>query len=260
MGRDGDAGVDGPRAVAVNVAANTTLPGLRGPVFPDRSFAYLPIPEREPTDEWVPTYADLIDRIDLHRPLPDELLDRRVHLDPAFAGYPHCETYTYGDEHGVKARPLAALEPGDYALFYATLTRVTGVTGYDPTVPPEWGAFLIGGFRLSRVVTGEAFAESTPEERHPFRENAHLRRETVDAEVFLAGDPDGSTLFDRAVSLSAPDAGATAGEVVTGLSTDSGRGPWWRRPLRFDREAAAALLDRLPELDDGEKPDAPTGN
>ena len=51
------------RALAINVAANTNLPGVRGPIYPDGSFVYLPIPEREPlaADADVPTYADLVD-------------------------------------------------------------------------------------------------------------------------------------------------------------------------------------------------------
>jgi len=39
------------RAVALNVAANTNQPGLRGPLRADGSFVYVPIPEREPTSE-----------------------------------------------------------------------------------------------------------------------------------------------------------------------------------------------------------------
>jgi hypothetical protein len=108
-----------PRAVAINVGANTTLPGFRGPVRPDGRFAYVPIPEREPTAEPVPIYADL------SFPLPvdvTEVADRRVHLDPEFAGVHGSTAYTYGDEHGVKAGPLSALDPGD-SLFFTRRSR-----------------------------------------------------------------------------------------------------------------------------------------
>jgi len=70
-----------PRAVAINVAANTNLPGRRGPVYPDGSFRYVPIPEREQTAEPVPTYSDL----DLTPYVPDDAVDLPVHLDPEFA-------------------------------------------------------------------------------------------------------------------------------------------------------------------------------
>jgi hypothetical protein len=226
-----------PRAVAINVAANTQLPGVRGPIYPDGRFEYVPIPEREPTADQVPTYGDL----DLDLDVPPELHDRRVHLDPEFAGVHGATTYTYGDEHGVKAGPLSRLEPGDVLLFYATLSLQGDPDGAAPWVLPDWGAYLIGAFRVAEVWTGEAFG-ALPSD-HPARErlasNAHLRRERPDAEVLVRGD-DRSRLFDRAVPLSAGP-GTEANRLVTELAGDSGRGPWWRRVLRFDPEATDAL-------------------
>ncbi len=234
------------RAVAINVAANTTLPGFRGPIYPDGSFVYVPIPEREPTDDPTPTYADL----DLPVEIPETLHDRRVHLDPAFAGLYGAETYTYGDEHGVKASPLSALSAGDYVFFYATLsTAGRGELGVreDPAPAdwqaPEWGAYLIGGFRLAvDPVDGEEYRDLPPAERERFGENAHLRRADPDAKVMLAGDPDASRLYDRAVPLSSRTAGADPNRLVTVHSEDSGKGPWWRRPLRYDADGTETLL------------------
>ncbi|MEF8855789.1 MAG: hypothetical protein V5A16_00050 [Haloplanus sp.] len=221
------------RAVAINVGANTTLPGFRGPVRPDGRFAYVPIPEREPTVDPVPTYADL------SFPLPvdvTEVADRRVHLDPEFAGVHGSTAYTYGDEHGVKAGPLSALDPGDSLFFYATLS----LRGGAPDCPPEWGAFLIGEFRVERAITGATYRELDADERARFASNAHVKREAFDAKVLVAGGDD-SRLLDRAVPLSAPDAGGTAGPLVTDLSSDSGNGPWWRRVLRYDAETTGRL-------------------
>jgi len=227
---------DVPRAIAINVGANTTLPGFRGPVTPDGRFAYVPIPEREPTGEAVPTYGDL------SFPLPVDtsgVADREVHLDPEFAGVHGSTTYTYGDEHGVKAGPLSTLDPGDSLFFYATLS-LRGDPAEAPAFPPEWGAYLIGEFRVERVVTGEAYRELDGAARAPFASNAHVKREAFDAKVLVAGG-EGSRLLDRAVPLSAPEAGATAGRLVTELSSDSGEGPWWRRVLRYDAAATAEL-------------------
>jgi len=225
-----------PRSVAINVGANTGLPGFRGPIRPDGSFAYVPIPEREPTAEPVPTYGDLAP--DLEAEIPDAHHGTPVHVDPAFEEYPRCERYVYGDEHGVKARPLSALDPGDYLLFYATL-RTEGTADW---LPPEWGAFLIGEFRVARAVTGAEYADLGPDARAAFAGNAHLRRADPAPAVLVAGDG-ASRLYDRAVALSAAGAGATANGVVTGLSADSGRGPWWRRPLRFEESATARLRE-----------------
>lgn len=226
-----------PRAVAINVAANTNQPGVRGPIFPNGRFEYLPIPESEPTARPVPTYADL----DVSVELPDGTEDSPVHLDPEFADYPCCERYTYGDPFDVKARPLLELERDDYVLFYATLSTVG-----EPNrqwISPEWGTYVIGQFRLARdPISGAAFADLSAETRTIFENNAHLKREEFDAKVLLEGEDGESELYDTAVPLSSPDAGSEANRIVTELSSDSGKGPWWRRPMKFEADGVAEIL------------------
>ena len=256
------------RAIAINVAANTNMPGFRGPIYPDGSFEYVPIPEREPTSTAVPTYADL----DLRLPIPDDVADTPVHLDPEFVGYATCDRYTYGDEHGVKAGPLSSLAPGDYLFFYATLsthdwpatTEKDGAEGVDAAeggdgdrhaddaddadrtavdwIAPDWGAYLIGHFRVRRAITGDEYRALSADDRTVFDANAHVRRADFDAKVLVEGDDD-SRLYDRAVPLSTPDAGATANRLVTELSNDSGAGPWWRRRFWYDESATREILD-----------------
>lgn len=230
------------RAIAINVGANTNLPGIRGPIFPDGRFEYLPIPERESTTQSVPTYADLDTHLEVD--VPERFFDLPVHLDPSFAGYPFCTTYTYGDEHAVKAGPLSRLEPGDLLLFYATLDYHGDASAAVEWVVPDWGAYLIGEFYVERAVTGEEYEALSPGDRDRFATNAHVRRDPFDAKVLVAGD-ERSTLYDYAVPLSAPDGGTTPNELVTDLSNDSGRGPWWRRRLWFDADATARLRERI---------------
>jgi hypothetical protein len=221
------------RAVAVNVAANTNQPGFRGPLRADGAFVYVPIPESEPTTRQAPTYADL----DLPIDVPAEIRDTPVHLDPAFAEYPCCEGYTYGDPHGVKARPLLDLEAGDRVYFYATLDAPE-----DPVdwMTPDWGAYLLGEFTLARdPLTGDEYAALPEDEQAAFAGNAHLRRDPFDAAVMLAGTDD-SRLYETAVPLSGSQ-GVDANRAVTEWSADSGKGPWWRRPLRYDEDGAARL-------------------
>jgi len=256
-----------PRAVAINVGANSSLPGFRGPIHPDGSAVYVPIPEREPiaaeAADDVPTYADL----DLPIEIPAAHRDTQLHLDPSFAEYPHCSEYTYGDDYGVKAAPLLDLESGDFVYFYATLrtvdygegsaeppralpdavpTEAVAEGSSDPAVadwrPPEWGSFVIGAFELDRdPIAGEELDDCPASVRARLAENAHVRRETTDAAVFLLGTPERSGLLDTAIPLSTPAGGTDANAIVTELSADSGKGPWWRRPLRFEEDPTAAL-------------------
>ncbi|TKX75857.1 hypothetical protein EXE46_01800 [Halorubrum sp. GN11_10-6_MGM] len=255
-----------PRAVAINVAANTNEPGFRGPVFPDGSFAYVPIPEsaatlprdRFPADEPLPTYADL----DLPFAVPDDLRETPVHADPEFPGVHGRDRASYGDPHGVKAGRIAALGPGDWLLFYATLSLRPhawagpsqgsdgdkGGVRADADLAPDWGAYLFAGMRVERVLSAAedgdgvvdraAAADAAPT-------NAHLKRDPFDARVIAVGDADASGLFDRVVPLSAPDAGTEANSLVTDLSSDSGKGPWWRRPMAFDEAATSRVLARI---------------
>ena len=232
------------RAIAINVGANTTLPGFRGPIFPDGRFEYVPIPEREPTAERVPTYADLDVRVDV-----SDVADVPVHLDPEFRGVHGSTAYTYGDEHGVKAGPLSRLESGDFLLFYATLSLAGDADAAAPWLSPDWGAYLIGEFRVERAVTGDEFREAAAL-RERFASNAHAKRDPFDAAVLVEGDA-ASRLYDRAVPLSDPDAGATANPLVTDLSNDSGKGPWWRRRLWYDEAATATLRDVVDGDTDG---------
>lgn len=235
------------RAVAVNVGANTNEPGFRAPLTAEGRFTFVPIPEEKPTRVAVPTYADL--DLDLPFEVPGSVLDRPVHLDPEFPELPHCERYTYGDDHGVKARPLSELDTGDVVLFYATLETASA----DPPdwQPPRWGAYLVGQFRLAEApLTGEEYRDADDQTRAVFANNAHVKRDPFDARVLLHGDPEASRLYDRAVPLSAPTGGTDPNRLVTDLSSDSGKGPWWRRPLRFDETATSELLDVVAAADE----------
>ena len=227
------------RSVAINVGANTNEPGFRGPIRGDGRFEYVPIPESEPIreDADVPTYDDLDLSIDV-----TPVAEMPVHLDPTFEGVHGCDRYTYGDPYGVKARPLLELEAGDYVFFYATLST----TGEAPAdwIAPEWGAYVVGQFRLSRdPVSAAEYRDLPASGKAAFETNAHVRRAGFDAEVLLHGDASGSALYEAAVPLSSRGAGVDANRLVTDLSSDSGKGPWWRRPMKFDREGTETLLD-----------------
>ncbi len=229
------------RSVAINIGANTNEPGFRGPIFPDGTFEYIPIPETEPIhpDATVHTYGELELQTDV-----SDVSETPVHLDPTFSGVHGSSTYTYGDPHGVKARPLLELQAGDVVFFYATLSRTANETeSFAPWITPRWGAYVIGQFRLARdPIDGNGFFDRSPEERARFSENAHLKRDPFDASVLLYGNRSESMLYDLAIPLSSREAGVDANRLVTELSSDSGKGPWWRRPMKFGEEETQTII------------------
>lgn len=229
------------RSVAINVGANTNTPGFRGPIYPDGSFEFIPIPESEPTKEPVPTYGEL----GVSCELPEAVWDTPVHLDPSFVELGLCEAYTYGDPFGVKAGPLLDLSAGDIVYFYASLSPEG--SGHPDWITREWGVYVIGQFVLSIDPVDPAEWESLDAgSKEVLRSNAHWKRETFDAKVLLHGDDDQSALFDRAIPLNVPGEGTNANDLVVDLSSDSGKGPWWRRPLRFE-EAGTQTIQSLRE-------------
>ncbi|WP_435196455.1 hypothetical protein [Natronomonas sp. EA1] len=225
------------RSVAVNVGANTNEPGFRAPIRKYGDFEYVPIPESEPTSESVPTYGDL----DLRMEIPESVRETPVHFDPEWPELDHGEAYTYGDPFGVKATPLLELSAGDFVFFYATLDAEDDRPGWQA---PDWGAYLIGHFRLAQdPLSGEAYQALSDAAKEPFSNNAHVKREAFDARVMLLGDPWGSKLYREAVPLSSRERGVDANRIVTDLSSDSGKGPWWRRVLRFGSVETEELLE-----------------
>lgn len=236
------------RSVAINIGANTNEPGFRGPIFPDGSFEFVPIPEHAQVRKSIPTYGELPISVEI----PQSVQETPVHLDPTFKEYEPCKQYTYGDPYGVKARPLLSLQAGDRVYFYATLS--THGDGHEAWIVPEWGAYLIGEFvLLVDPIPGESFDAQPPDIKSILAENAHLKRAEFDARVLLIGDPEKSWLFDRAVPLSEPTGGTTANKIVTAYSSDSGKGPWWRRPLRFDTEGTKRLQSAIRDVHEADE-------
>ena len=115
------------KGLLLHVAADTTYPGVVGPVFQDMSFEYLPInnifgiEKRTYRDfaarnsEYGQTLADFV---------PSNIAVLPVHFDPEF------DLYTYGQHGGDYARvqALTKLKQGDILFFFASLAP------YDPSV------------------------------------------------------------------------------------------------------------------------------
>ena len=238
------------KSVAINVGANGSSPGGRGPMYEDGSFRYVPITEAEEHDVSEPTYREL----DLDDVRPASAHDTIAHFDPEFPDFDYGENYTYGDRHPVKTRYLNQLEKGDYLFFYGTFD-FKGPRPEEYWINPGWGGYVFGHFALKEdPITIDEYRGLPEEKQKLLRNNAHLRRKTQDDDlIFLIGDEDDSCLYDEPIPLSLPTDGLSGNEKSSYfLSRDDVNirsGFWYRGPLELGPEATEILLTARSEND-----------
>jgi len=218
----------GVTVALLGVAADSTNAAPTPPVYPDRAFEYVPIPEGHGPDGTTEqrtygtatlrrqdgTMADLLEAIwprpwaDNRKYTGDRLADWPLHHDPNF------EALTYGEttNRGAYTALLTDLDPGDGVAFY------TGLRREDSRYTHR---YLIGYFTVASVldcralerdgeqVSFEALSQAAQERlmaRHG--DNAHAKRfqaggelENGDGLVIVDGTEPGG-LLERAVPIS----------------------------------------------------------
>lgn len=178
------------QALLLRVGIDKGTGGALGPIFPDGTYEYVPIPEDRPALSG-PTYADLRARYggSLARVVPPRLAHRRAHIDPDF------RTATYGDAAAHKRAQLGRLQPGDLLVFYA------GLAPAPPDDAPR--LFAIGYLAVKRVYRlTAADIRNNRELQQRLGMTAHFRRWPLDPALTLVeGSPDQSRCFTRAVPL-----------------------------------------------------------
>jgi len=179
------------RILLLRVGMDLGFGGL-GPLFPDGTFEYVPIPD-DPgcVSERSLYFPDIPARSggSVARFVPRRHSDSPAHYDPEF------DTFTYGDPTRNKRAQVLRLTQGDMLVFYAGLR------------PPEEShgsrLFIIGYFTIVQVHAIKTLRPWPPPEYMPLWGNAHLRRDRGDEDLVVAqGDPAMSRLLARAVPLS----------------------------------------------------------
>lgn len=178
------------KGLLLRVGIDKGVGGCLGPIFPDGSFEYIPIPERCATTE-KRAYRNLIGR--RGRPfsdfVPKRIYNSLPHFDPEF------ETFSYGDPTFNKRRQLARLFLGDLLIFYAGLESTEKMC--------ESRLYVIGYFAVQNVYD---FSKISDTERVSIFDNlpnnAHSKRTYFDEGlVIVRGDPDKSRLLSGAALL-----------------------------------------------------------
>ncbi|MBC8873699.1 MAG: hypothetical protein H8E44_30035 [Planctomycetes bacterium] len=207
------------RILFLRIGMDLGFGGL-GPLFPDGTFEYVPIPDNPTkTSSRTLVFSQVPCRsaVDIEQFVPAKYRNGPAHLDPEF------ETFTYGDPTPNKRGQLLRLSCGDILVFYAGLRPQEQRQGSR--------LFLIGYFTIANAYAVTATDGWPPTSLRHLWNNAHLRRNACDPGlVVVQGSPDGSRLLRIAVPLS-DDRQAVLPEMerrlgITGSVKRAGAGRW----------------------------------
>jgi hypothetical protein len=179
------------RVLLLRVGIDSGCGGTLGPIFPDGTFEYVPIPE---TSEYVSPrsvyFCDLPARHGgtLAQYVPRRYREAAAHYDPEF------DTFTYGDPGRNKRAQLLRLDDGDLLVFYA---------GLRPAGLAAGRLYIIGYFTVASVESINPENLWPPTDVPHLLGNAHLRRNRPDPGlVIVCGWPQTSRLLGRAIAVS----------------------------------------------------------
>jgi putative DNA base modification enzyme with NMAD domain len=180
------------RILLLRVGIDTGCGGTLGPIFPNGTFEYVPIPENS---QYMSArsvyYRDLPARRGgkLAQYVPRRYREAAAHYDPEF------ETFTYGDPNRNKRTQLLRLADGDLLVFYAGLRPV----GFHAA----GRLYIIGYFTVASAESIDAANSWPPTNAPHLLGNAHLRRNRPDhGLVVVSGHSRRSKLLDRAIPIS----------------------------------------------------------
>jgi len=210
--------VPGGRIFVVNVGTNASH-AFTSPIFADRSFEFLPIPE---IDNIPPPnglkYADLRSFYDpsndLNRFIPERFLSKTVHNDPEF------DTFTYGDNCDVnpRASALKKVKRGDILLFIARLQHWA-----DRVPTNNFGFYFIGFLHVNRIL-GSVKEKPSESGLERFSVNAHVRMGMFDISKWNSFWVFGGSSWSRRFSYAVPVTKEICNQVFR--SADGSRWKW----------------------------------
>ncbi len=179
------------KAMLLRVGIDKGTDGALAPIFPNGSFEYIPLSEKNSKTIEKRTFETTLGNngIPFSKYLPDKIKKRKLHFDPEF------ETYTYGDQTS-KRNYLLKLEKTDYLVFYAGLTPFEN-NDYEEAL------YIIGYFEVEEVID---FSKLNPIEQMQsvklYKNNSHIKFEGFEKLVIVKGYVKTSKLLDKAVLLS----------------------------------------------------------
>ena len=205
--------------VAVDTSSKGATGGINGPIFPDESFEFIPIPENPNNTTETRTYSTLKANNVKHGSfmsdfVPSDIQDYLIHFDPDF------ENFTYADPSDMKKSKrggmLKKLSMGDYIFFVASLVpfKKSAYANNDRKEICKYqkgkmAKYIIGYFEIKNILQ----FEKTRNELKPLddtipqsildqvKHNSHSKR-NYDAFIVAIGKKDRETaLLRKAIQI-----------------------------------------------------------
>ena len=230
----------------VNVGANAAH-GFASPVFDNRNFEFLPIPEKNrPQGKNIALYRDLRSFYDPNKDLlkyiPSKLWDEAAHYDPEF------DTFTYGDNCSVTPRSYALkqVRAGDYIFFLCRLQH------WNQDGPTQSHGFYLVGFLHIQEILKEVKSKPSKSIVENYKSNAHVRLALTDPNMWnrfwVFRGSSHSQRFNKAVPIHR--------DIAKRLFTTANGSYWKWNPKRTDLQiigsytrSCRCIIDPLKEPD-----------
>jgi hypothetical protein len=193
-----------------NVGVNTkdaSKRGIRSPIFPDKTFEFIPIKERQEDSEFTHNkYSTLkcYNNPELRLRLSHYIGNKKysnyaVHNDPEF------DTFTYGDICTPRASNLKDVKPNDIILFLARLYEYKKDKKGAGFTDNKGNFYFIGYFTIEKnKVFNNWKIDRYSEEFDKWKDNAHIikfKNGRMEKFRILKGIPEKSFRFKKALKI-----------------------------------------------------------
>lgn len=185
----------------LRVGVDSTYGGFWSPIFNDRSYLFIPIPDRYVTKEMSITYSNFLWNNQLIHPYVygknrNKILNYTIHNDPEFV------TCTYGSPIYSRGRKeknfskLRGLSQGDLLVFYAGFTD-----RFEDINEKNAGYYLFAYFSIQSVIIYETVESIEEGWRQQIMNNHHFIHRWEN-QIIIVGDRTKSRVFRKAIPLS----------------------------------------------------------
>jgi len=188
-----------------NVGVNTkdaSKRGIRSPIFPDKTFEFIPIKERQEDSEFTHNKYSTLKCYNNPELRLSHYIENKKYSNYAVHNDPEFETFTYGDIYTPRANNLKDVKPNDIILFLARLYEYKKGASFTDN---KGNFYFIGYFTIEKnKVFNNWKKDRYSEEFDKWEENAHIIKFAngrMEKFRILKGIPEKSFRFKKALPV-----------------------------------------------------------